>query len=145
MSFKGKPIKWPLTGKCSVFGGPNDTGVKPDEGLALVVDIHAPWCASYFLPHQPEGTTGSARRLNPDTLYCAMRWSYEQIPAHVLRDGYVIVTSKSGESIHVKPIDWGPNDRTDRAIDLSPGAITALKLQTDDIVTCQFVAIPERA
>ena len=26
-------------GKCSHFGGPEDTGVKPDEGLALITSV----------------------------------------------------------------------------------------------------------
>ena len=50
-----------LVGKCSYFGGPEDTGVAADEGLALIADVDdAP---QVFLPFQPEGTTGLARRL----------------------------------------------------------------------------------
>ena len=50
-------------GKCSQFGGPEDTGVSPSEGLAFIFDVdQAP---QLFLPYQPSGTTGLARRLNP--------------------------------------------------------------------------------
>src|SRR5215831_7850460 len=63
-----------LVGKCSWFGGPNDTGVAPDEGLAFIYDVdEAP---HLFLDEQPIGTTGLARRLDPDVYYIACRWDY---------------------------------------------------------------------
>ena len=59
-------------GKVSWFGGPDDTGVSEDEGLAFIYDVmDAPYL---FLPYQPEGTTGLARRLNPFIHYIACRW-----------------------------------------------------------------------
>ena len=44
-----------LHGKCSTFGGPDDLGVAPDEGLALYSD----WTQKpeLFLSYQPEGTS----------------------------------------------------------------------------------------
>ena len=45
-----------LRGKVSWFGGPDDTGVSPDEGLAFIYDVDdAP---HLFLTSQPAGTTG---------------------------------------------------------------------------------------
>jgi hypothetical protein len=56
-----------LSGKASWFGGPEDEGVTPDEGLAFIYEVEdAP---HLFLPYQPEGTSGLARRLNPSSLY----------------------------------------------------------------------------
>ena len=50
-------------GTCSTFGGPQDTGVSPSEGLAFIYSVdEAPWL---FLPYQPSGTTGLARRMDP--------------------------------------------------------------------------------
>ena len=44
-----------LKGKCSWFGGPNDKGVSPSEGLAFIYELDdAP---HLFLPQQPPGTT----------------------------------------------------------------------------------------
>ena len=49
-----------LIGKCSYFGGPDDHGVSASEGLAFISNyMQAP---HLFLPYQPEGTSGLARR-----------------------------------------------------------------------------------
>lgn len=129
-----------LIGKMSVFGGPHDTGVSPDEGLALISakDLHGTEFSHLFLATQPEGTTGLARRLDPQALYCAMRWDYQATPPSVLRHSLVRVTNGQGKSIVVQPADWGPNARTGRIIDLSPGAAEALGLKTDDLVTVEL-------
>src|SRR5262249_43925534 len=66
--------KFHAVGKCSWFGGPDDTGVSPSEGLAFITSVdQAP---QLFLPSQPAGTTGLARRLNPYTHFVACRWDY---------------------------------------------------------------------
>ena len=57
------PPLFTATGKCSYFGGPNDTGVAADEGLAFIYKIEDK--PEVFLPYQPEGTSGLARRLEP--------------------------------------------------------------------------------
>ena len=72
----GTPIT--LVGKMSHFGGPDDTGVAADEGLALYnspADVASH--PELFLDQQPPGTTGLARRLNPDAMYLACRWDYK--------------------------------------------------------------------
>jgi hypothetical protein len=45
-----------LRGKVSWFGGPNDTGVAPDEGLAFITSPLVP----HLLSYQPSGTSGLA-------------------------------------------------------------------------------------
>ena len=51
-------------GTCSTFGGPDDTGVSPSEGLAFFYEVEdAPWL---FLKSQPPGTSGLARRMDRD-------------------------------------------------------------------------------
>lgn len=122
------------TGKMSTFGGPDDHGVSPSEGLALVNnqaqfnDLRA-----YFLDTQPPGTTGYARRLNPDTFYIACRWNYSETPPKYLRGITVTVTNPSnGKSAEAQPIDWGPNVSTGRIADLSPGLADHLGLDTDN-------------
>lgn len=126
-----------LTGKVSWFGGPEDTGVAPDEGLAFITDVDQQ--PSIFLSYQPEGTSGLARRLNPDTYYIACRWDYDDTPAYVLLEEMAMVRSpKTGKQIKCYPADWGPNEKTGRVADISPGAMEYLGIQTDDEVEVIF-------
>ena len=140
------------TGKMSVFGGPADEGVGPHEGLALggPSDLGGWWYSSLFLPDSPPGTTGLARRLNPRAYYLAMRWDYVLYPKELLRNAVVKLTNPAtGLHVFARPVDFGPGDGlvidgqptpdTGRIADLSPGAATALGLQTDDLVQCELV------
>jgi len=128
-----------VTGKCSWFGGPRDKGVKPNEGLAIfdLADACNPQFAGLFLPIQPAGTTGAARRLNPCARYIAMRWDYARHPRAFLRGVKVRVTA-NGKTLEAQPVDWGPNEDTERAADLSPGLLAELELRTNDIVTVEI-------
>jgi hypothetical protein len=120
-------------GKVSTFGGPNDTGVSPSEGLALVDQNHLPELREYFLPTQPPGTTGLARRLDPEKFYIACRWNYEIISKNFLRHTLVNVKNpQNNKTAQAKPVDWGPHERTGRVADLSPGLARFLGLNTDD-------------
>jgi hypothetical protein len=88
-----------------------------------------------FLASQPPGTTGTARRLNPDARYISCRWDYDRTPRDFLRRSLVVVKNiRSGYSTMSRPCDWGPNERTGRIADLSPGVLKILKLVTDDEV-----------
>ena len=59
-------ILFRVEGKMSTFGGPKDTGMSADEGLALFsqADLQNPKYSYLFLPTQPPATTGLGRRLN---------------------------------------------------------------------------------
>jgi len=120
-----------IKGKCSYFGGPNDTGVSPSEGLALIQELdQAP---QLFLPEQPSGTTGLARRLNPEKFYLAARWDYDVLSKEeILKKRVIIRNPKNKKYIVAQPCDWGPHEDTNRVLDVSPGVMTALELQTDD-------------
>lgn len=139
-------------GRMSLFGGPADRGVGPHEGLALVepADLEGWWFGSLFLPAAPSGTTGLARRLDPQAFYVAMRWDYGRHPRELLRRTMVILTNPSGGRwVMARPVDFGPGDGgvvdgkptpdTGRLADLSPGAAGALGLGTDDLVRCELV------
>jgi hypothetical protein len=140
------------SGKMSVFGGPADEGVGPHEGLALIgpTDLGIWWYSCLVLPESPAGTTGLARRLNPRAFYVAMRWDYLLYPRQFLRHAVVKLTNPAND-LHVfaRPVDFGPGDGsviddqstpdTGRIADLSPGAATALGLQTDEVVRCELV------
>lgn len=129
-----------MTGKISCFGGPEDAGVKPDEGVALVTPAIFPAYKKLFLADQPPGTTGLARRLDPRAFYCAMRWEYIITPKALLRASWVKITNAATQMVaHGIPVDWGPHSATGRLIDVSPGLMRALQAKTDDtvIVTLQ--------
>jgi N-acetylmuramoyl-L-alanine amidase len=128
-----------LVGPVSAFGGPDDTGVSPDEGLAFIYDIdEAP---HLFLPYQPEGTTGLARRLNPYIHYIACRWNYEETSREMLKERVALVRStRSGMALTAFPADWGPHEDTGRIADISPGLMVDLGLETDDEVEVTFPA-----
>jgi hypothetical protein len=124
----------------STFGGPLDTGVGPDEGLALVSKSNIDSLKEYFLNSQPPNTTGLARRLNPDSFYVACRWEYNIIPQETLLRSLAKVTNVTkghpsfGKLAMAQPIDWGPSEDTGRVADLSPGLAKFLGLCTDDQV-----------
>lgn len=129
-----------LSGKMSTFGGPKDTGVSASEGLALFEprDLRDPRVDELFLSEQPVGTTGLARRLNPEMYYIACRWDYSETPKNQLRLCTVKV-SANGRSVQARPVDWGPNEETNRVADLSPGAAEFLRLKTDDVVEVEGI------
>ena len=148
--FHNKPPEEPAylfeqTGRCSWFGGPDDSGVSPSEGLAFIYSYDER--PDLFLPQQPPGTTGLARRLNPDVFYLACRWDYSVTPKELLkRRDLMARVSANGRSILCWPADWGPNENTGRIVDLSPAALEALELTTDDGgVTVAYPVEPEVA
>lgn len=133
-----------LRGKCSWFGGPDDTGVSPDEGLAFIHELDdAP---RLFLPEQPPNTTGLARRLNPQRHYIACRWDYDITSKEDLLNLIVRVRApRTGKWFLAKPADWGPHEDTGRIADLSPGLLEDLGIDTDDEVIVEIPTIAEPA
>ena len=123
-----------VSGKVSWFGGPDDTGVTPSEGLAFIYKYET--APELFLPQQPKGTTGLARRLDPSKHYLALRWDYSQFPKTRLAGKEVarVYAPKTGRSFTARPADWGPHVNTQRVADISPGLMRELGIDTDDIV-----------
>jgi hypothetical protein len=127
-----------VTGKISTFGGPDDLGVAANEGLALVEPSQMGPLNDCFLQAQPAGTSGLARRLDPEAAYIACRWDYKITPKAYLRAIKVEVTNpQTGQTEWAQPVDWGPHERTRRVADLSPGLARRLGLRTDD--ACRVV------
>lgn len=127
-----------MIGKCSTFGGPADTGVTISEGLALIQPGEAVLpCYRHLFIADLNVAHGLARQLNPLAFYCAMRWDYQKRSRAGWRASKVVVRA-NGQSVVVIPVDWGPNIRTDRIIDLSKGAALALRVHTDDLVTVEI-------
>src|SRR5262245_35736767 len=123
-------------GTCAWVGGPDDDGVSPSEGLAFLYEVSdAP---ALFLPQQPPGTTGLARRLDPETYYVATRWDYGVTPKEMLRDQSLkaLVRANDREFL-ARPADWGPNQNTGRVADLSPGLLDALGIDKIGRASCR--------
>jgi N-acetylmuramoyl-L-alanine amidase len=126
-----------VTGKASYFGGPNDQGVSPSEGLAFISSMEQ--APHLFLPYQPSGTSGLARRLNDCVHYVACRWDYSKTPKPKLLERQALVRAhKTGVQLKAFPADWGPNENTGRVADLSPCLMDDLGIKTDDEVTVIF-------
>jgi hypothetical protein len=127
------------SGTVSWFGGPEDEGVSPSEGLAFIYNYEeAPYL---FLPYQPQGTTGLARRLDPQVNYIAMRWDYDVYPKEMLAFGRFLALVRApstGREYLAWPADWGPNEATGRIADISQGLMTTLGIETDDMVEVTF-------
>ena len=134
------PPLFHVVGKCSHFGGPEDTGVDADEQLAWWGSTQAGRddAPELFLPYQPSGTTGAARALDPASSYIAMRFDYQnQWSKTELASGDVMFwvrSRKTGKRYKARPADWGPHVDTDRVADISPGLMKALGIKTDDEV-----------
>jgi N-acetylmuramoyl-L-alanine amidase len=129
-------VLFSTVGTCSWFGGPEDDGVSPSEGLAFIFDImDAP---HLFLPYQPEDTSGLARRLNPYVHFIACRWDYDVTSKEMLREsGQVALVRVRGtnRALTAIPADWGPHEeQTGRAADLSKSLMDDLGITTDDVV-----------
>src|SRR5215831_6493167 len=137
-------ILFRVEGNMSTFGGPHDSGMSADEGLALFTkaDLQNPKYAYLFLPAPPPGTSGLGRRLNPDQYYFACRWNYAETPKEFLRRALARAENPAnGRVADARPVDWGPNASTGRVADLSPGLAAVLGLNTDDIVRITISAL----
>lgn len=134
-------------GFASNFGGPLDDGVEANEGVALYNQDEADCRPELFLPRfvTVEGVeVNLARRLIPDALYCACRWDYGATPKDLLRTSRVFVqrVDNHNQSAYVSPADWGPNERLNRIIDLSPGVFKAMGLVEDETEVFITLEIP---
>jgi N-acetylmuramoyl-L-alanine amidase len=129
-----------VVGKTSYFGGPDDSGVDSDEGLAFFyVYEDAP---HLFLDEQPPGTSGLARRLNTERPYVACRWDYDITPKEMLRMPYpaLVHAPSTGKQFLAWPADWGPHKDTGRVADISPSLMDKLGISTDDEVEVIYPA-----
>src|SRR5262249_23152163 len=113
------------SGKVSVFGGPKDRGLKPDDRLDL--------------PTGPHFVYEQVRTLNPKSFYCSMRWQYQVL--HMTREEVkrwwankkiLITNPKNKTSIVARAVDWGPHENTGFDVGVSPGAAEALGVEAGD-------------
>lgn len=126
-------------GKMSTFGGPDDTGMRTTEGLALwhsAQQMVERGLGEYLVAHPR--FPGLGRQLNPATSYLACRWDYAKTPVAFLQGATAYVTNAAGKTEAARPMDWGPNKKTGRVADISPGLAKKLGLDTDDTCTVRI-------
>lgn len=132
----GRTVIFSQQGKMSTFGGPKDKGMSKTEGLAIFpteASFAKAGIGDWLLSAKEAGASGLGRRLDPDRFYVACRWNYKITSQSFLRTAVIRVTSLEDGSAQVaRAVDWGPNSKTGRAADLSPGLAKALGLKTDD-------------
>lgn len=108
-----------VKGKISWFGTKEDDGVEVDETGALTGEI--------------------LHDLAEDDFFCAMRWSYEPNGKRFwVNQRILVVNPVNQKSAIVRAVDWGPNTRTGRILDLSPKTLEVLDAETDDHLLCAF-------
>ncbi len=123
-----------VRGRSSWFGGPRDTGVTASETGAITGER----LRSLNSPLAPDAGTLAARA--KDYYFVAMRFDYTPGIA-AWRDARILVRNpRTGASVVVRAVDWGPNTRTGRTVDLSPQALADLRATTDDLLDVAFAA-----
>lgn len=125
-------VKLPAArGRVGVFGGPKDRSAKPDDKLALPTGLHFQY--------------ERYRSLNPSHFYCAMRWDYRQnhMSAEEGKRWFAnkkirVTNVRSGVSVVLRAVDYGPHESTGMMMSISPAAHEALGLTEGDEVRCEF-------
>lgn len=124
-----------LSGRCSFFGGQNDSEMLPTEGLSLFEHSEADKRPDLFNPRSEDPLQGTSKRLSDEALYIAIRFTKEDKSRSAWqKSAWRVINPKNGKSVMCSLCDWGPNESTGRVVDLSPAIGIALSLETDDVV-----------
>jgi hypothetical protein len=115
-----------------------------DEGLALFprgeAQMQECGLGDFLLSPTQAHAPGLGRRLDPSKYYLACRWPLSQYDWLRHHDVWV---EANGNRVAARPVDWGPNTKTHRVADLSPGLATTLGLATDQV--CKVTADDDAA
>lgn len=123
------------SGKISTFGGPNDEGMKNDDGVSLYTPKEADRRPDIFTPAPADNPLVEVwKRLRPDFPYIALRFDHDHGRENNQNTPYKITNPKTGQWVVGFLADWGPHVTTDRLIDVSPCIARALRVETDDVV-----------
>lgn len=144
-------------GKCSTFGGPDDTGVTPTEGLGLISTVQER-NKHLFVAGCEIGERALARALSPEAYYIAMRWPFGRLKiagkyqlwpmatcsideevAYWSQFRGLIRNPTNGKVCMWEAVDSGPARWTKRIVDCSPGINKYLGVKTDDTVEVMFL------
>ena len=119
-----RDVLFQAKGKCSYFGGPDDTGVSPSEGLAFIYDVEE--APHLFLPEQPQerqGWRAGSTRGCPTWPAGGTTTSRPRPCCRQRADG--AGHCERHQRCRPSPADWGPHEDTGRVADLSPGLMEA--------------------
>lgn len=124
-----------FSGKCSVFGGKYDDGMKNDTGLSLYEPKEADKRADLFdKATNDEPLQATWKRLRITSYYCAYRFDVHR-PRWRNQETLVRITNpKTLRHVMAHLVDWGPSEDTGRVIDVSPAVASALEIETDDVL-----------
>lgn len=125
-----------LKGKCSIFGGPDDKGMTPQEGLAVYEHHEADLRLDLFYQRSEHQTLGTSKRLKPDAYYFAYRFPLNPRPERSILQAsqWLFHNPTSGKFCVAWLTDYGPHPDTGRCFDLSHGLANALQVETDSII-----------
>lgn len=120
-----------MTGTASTFGGASDATMAHDTGLAF----YEPWEANLrpdlFLPAPADNPLQETwKRLRTGAMYCALRVPNEYSRAYAHLFPWKITNPATKQFVFCWLVDRGPGVLS-RLVDLSPGAATALRIDTD--------------
>ncbi|MCO5170914.1 MAG: SH3 domain-containing protein [Planctomycetes bacterium] len=121
-----------VRGKVSWFGGPSDRGVTATETGTLTGER----LRALNPVARPSAAQLAARP--GDYYYVAMRFDYAPGKRAWAGKRLLVVNPRTGAAVVVRPVDWGPNTRTRRILDLSPQVLRDLGLSTDDEAVVAF-------
>lgn len=91
ISRPGAQLIW--RGNMGTFGGPKDTGMREDEGLAVVDAENFRAYSHLFLGGQMGASRPLGRNLDPKQNYLACRWNYDVTPRDQLLGCRIVVTN----------------------------------------------------
>lgn len=130
-----------IEGKCSEFGGPNDEGMKPEEGLAIYEHHESDLRPDLFIPRGTDQRMGTNTRLIIYSYYIAVRYDHDISRGKLQRSKWLVKNLKTGKSLAASLVDWGPAEWTGRVADLSPGIMRDLELETDDSIMVESLTL----
>lgn len=126
-----------IEGLISEFGGSSDKIMVNDDGIAFYQPKEADLRPDLFCvddPHNPGIPVW--KRLRTSSMYCAMRFA--KLDRILIRETPIkIINPRTKQYVFAWPVDRGPGILT-RLIDVSPGVMAALSLNTDDIVRVEI-------
>ncbi len=122
-----------VRGRVSWFGGPADRGIPRSARGAITGE-------RVRLLNDPLDPPPSVLASRPEDYYwVAMRFSYSPNGVRFWRDARLLLKNpRTGASVVVRPVDWGPHTRTRRIVDMSPQTMKDLGLRTDEEVLVAF-------
>lgn len=120
-----------LQGKCSEFGGPNDTGMANDTGLAFYEPHEADMRPDLFT--SGGANTPTWKRLRTESKYIALNIPMGATRRWAQRSKWLVTNLKTNKKVSCYLVDRGPG-APGRVVDCSPGVLKAIDAKTDDIL-----------